>query len=105
MTWMERIIAAHTAVTNSVRHGGRMKSDRYFVWQEDGANDFILNNRHAERAVTGSTDFFTKQPFDPWCEAFEASLNNTPGVVWYLKSVQYEDNTGYWHHEWIWEVL
>ena len=30
MTWSECIIAAHTAVTDQVSHGGRMKSKRYF---------------------------------------------------------------------------
>ena len=40
MTWYERIIAAHTSITNSVRHAEKMKSDRYFVWMEDSRNDF-----------------------------------------------------------------
>lgn len=105
MSWQERIIAAHTAVTAAVSHGGRLKTERYFVWQEDGAKDLILNNRHAESAVTGSTDLFTRQEFDPWKEAFEASLDNTPGVAWSLHSVQYERETCYWHYEWLWEVL
>ena len=66
MSWQQRIIGAHTAVTNAVSHGQRMQSDRYFVWQEDGANDLEANDGHAERAVTGTTDLFTKQEFDPW---------------------------------------
>ena len=37
--WAQRIIAAHLAVTDAVSHGGRIQSDRYLVWQEDGAND------------------------------------------------------------------
>ena len=40
MSWQEHIMAAHLAVTDAVRHGSAMKSDRYFVWQEDGAKDF-----------------------------------------------------------------
>ena len=55
MTWQEKLIAAHTAVTDAVRHGQRMKSSRYFVWQEDGDNDLAAGNGHAERAVTGTT--------------------------------------------------
>ena len=46
MTWYEKIIAVHMAVTDSVSHYERMQSDRYFVWQEDGANDFEAGNRH-----------------------------------------------------------
>ena len=38
-TWYERVIAAHRAVTDAVSHAVRLKSDRYFVWQEDGSHD------------------------------------------------------------------
>ena len=103
MTWYEKVIAVHTAVTNQVSHAQRMKSSRYFVWQEDGTNDFEAGNIHAEQAVTGTTDLFTKQEFDPWKEDFEQSLNQN-GLAWYLNSVQYEDDTGFWHYEWVWEV-
>ena len=61
MSWQEHIIAAHLAVTDAVRHGRTMKSDRYFVWQEDGTNDLTADDTHAEKAVTGTTDLFTKQ--------------------------------------------
>lgn len=104
MSWQQRIIDAHTAVTNAVSHGQRMQSDRYFVWQEDGANDLGANNVHAERAVTGTTDLFTKQEFDPWGEALEESFD-AAGVAWYVNSIQYEEDTGFWHYEWVWEVL
>ena len=104
MSWQQRIIDAHTAVTNAVSHGQRMQSDRYFVWQEDGANDLAADDGHAERAVTGTTDLFTKQEFDPWGEALEASFD-AAGVAWYVNSVQYEEDTGFWHYEWVWEVV
>ena len=102
-SWYERIIAAHAAVTDSVSHGGRMKSDRYFVWQEEGSNDLIADSIHAERAVTGSTDLFSRREFDPWKEQFEQELDKA-GIAWSLNSVQYEPETGYWHWEWVWEV-
>ena len=104
MKWYERIIAAHTAVTNSVSHGGRLKSDRYFVWQEDGADDLIVDGIHAEKAVSGSTDLFTKQEFDPWREEFESALDQSEGITWELKSIQFEEDTRFWHYEWIWTV-
>ena len=104
MTWYEKIIAAHTAVTDSVSHGGRLKSDRYFVWQEDGSNDFIADGIHAEKAVSGSTDLFTKKEFDPWREAFEVELDKAEGVNWELKSIQFEQDTRFWHYEWVWTV-
>lgn len=103
MSWQERIIAAHLAVTDQVSHGQRMKSSRYFVWQEDGSNDLAAGNSHAERVVTGTTDLFTKREFDPWADALGKSLSGY-GIAWYLSSVQFEEDTGFWHTEWVWEV-
>lgn len=105
MKWFEKIIAAHLAVTEAVSHGERMKSERYFVWQEDGSNDLTVDNVHGESAVTGTTDLFTKREFDPWKDAFEASLNNSPDIAWRLNSVQFEKDTGFWHYEWVWSVV
>lgn len=103
--WAQRIVAAHLSVTDAVSHGGRLQSDRYFVWQEDGANDFEAGGIHAEKAVTGSTDLFTKQELDPWRSAMEAAFDASGFIVWYLSSVQYEEDTGFWHYEWDWEVF
>ena len=103
MTWQERIVAAHLAVTDAVSHSLRLKSERYFVWQEDGANDLEADGVHAEKSVSGTTDLFTKQEFDPWKEQFEAALD-AAGIAWYLNSIQYEEDTGFTHYEWVWEV-
>lgn len=103
MTWYETIIAAHTAVTDAVSHTLRLKSDRYFVWQEDGSNDLPADNSHAEGAVTGTTDLYTKVEFDPWADALGESLS-AYGIAWELSSVQYEEDTGFYHYEWAWEV-
>lgn len=103
MTWRDRIIKAHTDVTDAVSHFARLKSDRYFVWQEDGANDLIADGKHIDRAMQGSTDLFTKQDNDPWIAAFEKSLDEN-GAAWSLNSVQYEEDTGFIHYEWVWEV-
>ena len=103
MTWYEKIISVHTAVTNAVSHGQRLKSDRYFVWQEERADDLEANGHHIERAMSGTTDLFSKQEFDPWRAAFEASMDSA-GMSWYLNSVQFEPDTGFWHWEWVWGV-
>lgn len=104
MEWHEKIIAVHLAVTDQVSHAEHMKSDRYFVWQEDGANDLEADGLHTERAITGSTDLFTKQEFDPWKEQFEAAMEAS-GLPWSYNSFQYEEETGYYHYEWYWEVI
>lgn len=104
MTWYERIVSVHTAVTPNVSHYDQMQSDRYFVWQEDGANDFEANGQHVEQAVTGTTDLYTKQEFDPWADAFEAALNADGTIAWFLNSVQREEDTGFIHYEWVWQL-
>lgn len=104
MTWYERIVSVHTAVTPNVSHFTHMQADRYFVWQEDGANDFEADDLHAESAVTGTTDLYTKQEFDPWKDAFEAALEADGTIAWSLNSVQYEEDTGFIHYEWEWQV-
>lgn len=104
MTWYEKIIAVHLAVTDEVSHAEHMQSDRYFVWQEDGQNAFYAGCKRAEQAVTGTTDLYTKMEFDPWKAQFEAALNGDPEIAWGLNSVQYEEDTGFYHYEWVWEV-
>ena len=101
--WYERIVDAHTAITDAVSHSARMKSARYFVWQEDGSNDLAANNRHGERAVTGTTDFYTKQEFDPWVDGLGESFSSH-GIAWSLLGGAYEPETGFYHFTWDWEV-
>ena len=105
MSWYEKIIAVHLEVTDQVSHSEHMQSDRYFVWQEENQTDLISDNRHGESIVTGSTDLFTKQEFDPWKAAFEAAMNDSPYISWNLESIQYEEETGFYHYEWLWKVM
>lgn len=103
MKWYERIIAAHLTVTEEVSHGERLESERYFVWQEDGKNDLMADNSHAEQAVTGSTDLYTKEEFDPWADALGEALS-AAGIAWTLVGTELETDTGFWHHSWDWQV-
>lgn len=105
MNWWEKIIGMHLRVTDQVSHGQRLESERYFVWQEEGANDLIADGTHAQRAVRGSTDLFTKSEFDAWAREFEQAMNETGGLAWYLNSVDFEPDTGFYHYEWVWQVL
>lgn len=102
--WAQTIIAAHTAVTDQVSHGGRLKSDRYFVWMEGADADFSAGNVHAETAMSGTSDLFTKREFDPWREAIEASFD-AAGILWQRIDADYEEDTGFWHFIWDWTVL
>ena len=104
MSWQETIIAAHTAVTEAVSHARRLQSDRYFVWQEDGSNDLAAGIARGERAMTGATDLYTKVEFDPWGDALGESLSGF-GISWSLVLVEYEEDTGFYHWSWDWEVV
>lgn len=101
--WYEKIIAAHLSVTDAVSHAKRMTSDRYFVWREDGENPLLANNAHVEKAVTGITDLFTTQEFDPWADLLGEAFSSR-GIAWSLSDVQYEEDTGFFHYTWDWEV-
>lgn len=119
--WAQTIIDAHlsaAAAVNSrttrrrngqpetvaVSHAARMKSRRYFVWQEDGGNDLNADNRHEELAVTGYTDLFTAVEFDPAVRALENAFD-LAGIAWEYTGASYETNTGLFHHSWEWEVI
>ena len=103
MTWYQKIIAAHTAVTNNVTHGYIGEGERYFVWMEERDEDLTANNRHIERAMRGTTDLFSRIEFDPWLRQIEQAFD-TYEIGWNLSSVQFEDETGYWHYELEWVV-
>lgn len=102
-TWQERIIEAHTAVTDAVSHAERLSSERYFVWQEDGYNALLSDNVHSETSVTGFTDFFTKQEFDSWADELCRSFEKYE-IAYDLRIIQYEEDTGYFHYTWDWEI-
>lgn len=102
-TWSDRVIAAHLEVTDAVSHSERLKSDRYFVWQEDGVDDLLANNGHTERVVTGRTDLYTGVELDPWADALGDALSSH-GIAWLLVTVEYEPETELYHWSWDWEV-
>lgn len=106
-TWDERIKEAHSSVARKkyVVHASRLPgSSRYFVWQEDGRNDAMADDRHDVGAMQGNTDLFTDLELDPWTQGLEDSLDSF-GISWEYTGCTYEANTGLWHHTWAWEVL
>ena len=103
MSWQDKIVQAHLAVTDSVSHQQRLKSDRYFVWQEEKPDDLVADGYHCESRMTGTTDLFTKQEFDPWADALGQSFDSA-GINWELNSIQFEPETGFTHYEWVWWV-
>jgi len=77
----------------------------YIVWAEDGEGDAIhADGKKAERAITGTIDYFTKTENDPVVQQIETALDSADGLAWYLNSIQYEQDTGYIHYEWVFEI-
>lgn len=99
--WYEDVIAVHTAVTDEVSHVQRMKSKRYFVWEEDEIEDLVADNLHAEKARVIVTDLFTKFEFDSWVDEFNESLQRA-GYAWRYTFVEFEEDTRLYHHQWEW---
>lgn len=105
MKCLEIIERTLKTVSENVGHYEALKKeDRYIVWAEDGgarclAGDNMLQNQ----AVQGTIDYFTRQEDDPLADDIQCALKNAK-VSFYLDSVQYEDDTGYIHYQWIFEV-
>lgn len=92
-------------VSDNVGHYEAMKKDdQYIVWAEDAEGKRIAaDNKKAEYSIQGTIDYFTKEDMDPMTERIHNALKKA-GIAFYLNSVQYEEETGYIHYEWIWEV-
>jgi len=101
--------ALKTALTNIqgakvYRYTGIKATPPYIVWAEEGSDDLQLNGVHVEKAITGTVDLYTKTEDDPLAASVESALDSVEGV-WNLNSVQYEQETGLIHHEWVFTVI
>lgn len=105
MTCLERIKAALLSVCDNVGHFEAMhKTPPYIVWAEDGTADTVFaNDRVENQAVTGTVHLFTRTlEGEPLAQAVPRALDEV--CAWRLGSVQYEQETGLLHYEWVWEV-
>ena len=76
----------------------------YFIWAEDGSGQNLhTDGRLEEQVIQGTVDYYTKQEGDPAVAKAQEALS-AAGIPWRLNSVQYEDDTGLVHYEWVWEV-
>lgn len=75
----------------------------YLVWAEDTRTDLLADNKHVEAGYEGTIDLFTPNEDDPLMTAVPAALNELP-IAWYQNSVQYENDTGLIHYEWVWKI-
>lgn len=103
---MDELETALNATGYSFAHYGwsHAPTGDYGVYAEDGAEDFEADGRHAEKATECTVDLFTRNDSTGPREAIESALEafNAP---WYLNTVQFEDDTGYIHYEWVVTVV
>lgn len=127
---MDELVQALHETGYAFAHFGWSRAPKgdYGVYAEDGANDLIAGGVHAERAVEGTLDYFTRAIDDrvvlahdgvpyatqtglySWVESIPAktAIENAltkSGCAWYLNSIQFEQDTGYVHIEWVWQVM
>lgn len=105
LSCLERVKAACLSVTERCWHYEAIdKSDAYCVWAEDREYAALnVDNYKGGQTIEGTLDYFTKDEDDPNIEAFQLALNRAR-ISWLLNSVQYEDETGFIHYEWVWRV-
>ena len=76
----------------------------YGVFAPDGSNDLHAGDAHAEHAVEGTVDYFTRDETGTPQLVIERALDGVESLSWYLNSVQFESDTGYIHYEWVVQV-
>lgn len=80
-------------------------SQPYGVWAEDSeSGKLVADNYKPGQTIQGTIDWFTKDEDDPMISAIPVALNGAR-IGWSLNSVQYEEETGYIHYEWLFRVL
>lgn len=101
--------AALKATNIPVAHYGweknRLPAADYIVYAEDGANDFMADEKHVERATEGTVDLFTRNYARDAADPIEEALEGLTGVAWSLNSIQFEEDTRYVHYEWVVQEL
>ncbi|MDF2820188.1 MAG: hypothetical protein K0R15_629 [Clostridiales bacterium] len=92
-------------VTPNVHHFKASKqTGNYIVWAEDGQGDTLYSeNKMQMQVIQGTIDYFTTIEFDPTFDVIQETLNNAQ-VAYSLNSIQHEEETGYIHYEWVFEV-
>lgn len=84
------------------RYFATKKPDKYIVWAEDSEADSVwADGKQLHQSIQGTIDYYTKQENDPNVKAIQDAL---VGVSFRLNSIQYEQDTGFIHYEWVWEI-
>lgn len=76
----------------------------YGVYAEDSARSVWGSGTMTNQLLQGTVDLFTKDDTDVPRETVQAALSGV-NMAWYLNSIQFEEDTGYIHYEWVFEVV
>lgn len=92
-------------VTDNVFHYEAMdKPDQYIAYAEDSEGSSVEgDDQKINQSIQGTIDYFTKKDWDENVTKIQEALKNAC-ISFYLNSVQLEEETGYQHYEWVWEV-
>ncbi len=92
-------------VSENVGHYEAFKQeDQYIVWAESGEGGSLeADDKKEHQPIQGTIDYFTKTDMDPQIDEIQEMLRQSC-ISFYLNSVQYEEETGFIHYEWVFEV-
>lgn len=80
------------------------KTDQYIVWAEDSEGSSVEgDDQKANQSIQGTIDYYTKEDMDQKVDEIQKALVDAC-ISFYLNSTQYEEETGYIHYEWVFEV-
>lgn len=102
---LQTVKEALLTVTDKVFHYQAWEQpDKYIVWAEDAESGAIYaNNKKQIQTIQGTIDYFTKEESDQNVRAIQSVLNDKE-ITWSLNSVQHEQESGYIHYEWVFEL-
>ena len=103
-TKLEAIAAALASINGlSVYHYFKPSEQktRYCVWAEDSeATSLQADNYKDIQQLQGTIDLFSKTEYDSAVDEIQEALNDAR-IGFYQNSIQYEDETGLIHWEWV----
>lgn len=79
-------------------------SGDFGVYAEDGEETLFSDSKHSEAQLTGYVDYFTRTDGGTAKDKVEEGLADS-GLLWWLNSIQYEQDTGFIHYEWRWRDI
>lgn len=103
-TLLNGIVTSGTNTMKFAHHAWSTAPDGdYGIYAEDMAVGLSLDNIVGEQMLEGTIDYFTRDDSGTPMTQIQAALN-AAGVHAHLNSIQYEQDTGYIHYEWVFDI-